>query len=109
MTPVHWAARYNTGLFIKLTLKGAVFSFPFFSFLSTPVHGDTARHPLPLLQLLQLVFPAGGQQLHRPVQVVPGSLAVFLLLACFCCLLLLHLTLLQGLQTIRPVAPTFVS
>ncbi len=30
-----WAARYNTGLFIKLTLKGVVFSF-LFSVLSGP-------------------------------------------------------------------------
>ncbi len=29
-----WAARYNTWLLIKLTPKGVVFSFLFFSFLS---------------------------------------------------------------------------
>ena len=72
---------------------------------SPPVYGHAARHPLQLLQLIQLILSAGCQQVHRPVQVVPRLLALYLLAASLSCrrLLLLHLTLLEGLQPIRPV------
>lgn len=69
-----------------------------------PVHGHAARHPLQLLQPIQLILSAGCQQVHSPVQVVPGLLALCLLAAYLSCsrFLLLRLTLLKELQPIRP-------
>ena len=44
-----WAARYNTWLLIKLTPKGVVFSFSFFSASYTAVAAGTCSAGIPLV------------------------------------------------------------
>ena len=68
-----WAARYNTGLLIKLTPKGVVFSFLFFSFLffsflffSFRLNVNVARQ--------QALRERDGTMLHSASQLLMGCL-----------------------------------